>query len=94
MARTGLGVGFASGMAACCLVWAIPAAAAPARSYDIAAQDLAAALDAFAAASGREVVAASPVVAGRQASTDRSQQRALVEAVLVAETSAGSNGEN
>lgn len=48
-----------------CLVSA-PARAQPVQRYDIAAMDLAAALRLFAATSGREVVAASEIVAGRR----------------------------
>lgn len=67
MARIGWGVAVAA------IVWAVPAMAAPARDYDIADQDLARALDAFAAASGREVVAPSELISGKRGSAVRGQ---------------------
>ena len=60
MAKLSWGIGVAGA------VWALPALAAPAQSYDIAAQDLGPALEAFAAASGREVLAPSDVIAGKR----------------------------
>lgn len=65
MARVGCGI------AAVCLVWATPAFAAPSQSYSIAAQDMGSALEAFAAESGREVLAASDVIAGKRANEVR-----------------------
>lgn len=65
MTRMGLG------LAATCIVWALPAQAAPIQSYDIAAQDLEAALDAFAAISGREVLASSEILAGKRGNAVR-----------------------
>ncbi len=62
MARVGLG------LATACIVWAVPVQAAETRSFDIAAQDLEAALDAFAVTSGKEVIASSEVLEGRRAS--------------------------
>lgn len=54
------------GVAAACATWAAPALAAPPQSYDIAAQALDTALDAFAAVSGREVLAPSDLIAGKR----------------------------
>jgi outer membrane receptor protein involved in Fe transport len=60
-------------IAASCLVWAAPLAAAEERHYEIAAQDLASALDAFATASGREVIASSDVIAGKHGNAVRGE---------------------
>ena len=60
----------ASILAAICVTTA-PAHAQDARRYDIAEQDLAAALKDFAAVSGREVVAASTVVARKRSAAIR-----------------------
>lgn len=57
--------------AAASLAWSVPALAAPAQSYEIAAQDLGAALDGFAAVSGREVIAPSGVIAGKRGNAVR-----------------------
>ena len=51
---------------AVCAIFASPARAEPARSYDIAAQALGPALEAFAAVSGREVVAQSDILTGKR----------------------------
>jgi outer membrane receptor protein involved in Fe transport len=61
----------ALGAAAICAVWALPVMAAPAQSYDIAAQEMGPALEAFAAVSGREVLAPSDVIAGKRANAVR-----------------------
>jgi outer membrane receptor protein involved in Fe transport len=53
------------------MVWTQPVLAEPARSYDIAAQDMGSALAAFAAVSGREVLAPSEVIAGKRANAVR-----------------------
>ena len=65
MARIGYG------LAAGWLVCATPVLAAQSHSYSIAAQDLGSALEAFAAASGREVLAASDLIAGKRSSEVR-----------------------
>jgi outer membrane receptor protein involved in Fe transport len=58
-------------IAASCLAWAGPVEAAPTQSYEIAAQDLGSALQVFATVSGREVLAASDVIAGKRGSAVR-----------------------
>ncbi|WP_195908607.1 TonB-dependent receptor [Novosphingobium sp. Gsoil 351] len=70
---------------AVCAVLASPAWAEPLRSYDIAAQDLAPALEAFAATSGREVVANSDILVGKRSSAVRGSlsAEAAVERLLV-----------
>ena len=62
---------FGPGIAAIGIVWAAPVLAAPAQNYDIPAQDLAVALETFAASSGREVVAPSGVIAGKRGNAVR-----------------------
>lgn len=64
---------FGFGIAAACLMSAVPVLAAPSQSYSIPAQDMASALEAFAAASGREVLAGSEVIAGKRANEVRGE---------------------
>ena len=67
--------------------WIAPAMAEPVTRYDIAAQDLASALEAFAAASGREVVAQSDVLTGKRSGAVRG---ALTPEAAVARLLSGS----